>query len=56
MLLVQGPPRTGKSYSTAFALLARMQGAMAAGREFRALLSCKTHAATDVLLGKLLEV
>src|SRR5207247_2499427 len=50
VLLVQGPPGTGKSYSTAFAILARMQGAMAAGQEFRVLLSCKTHAATDVLL------
>lgn len=55
-LLVQGPPGTGKSYSTAFALLARMQGALAAGQTFRALLSCKTHAATDVLLEKIAEV
>ncbi|HUG13721.1 MAG TPA: AAA domain-containing protein [Thermomicrobiales bacterium] len=51
VLLVQGPPGTGKSYSTAFALLARIQGAMAAGISYRALLACKTHAATDVLLG-----
>jgi hypothetical protein len=50
VLLVQGPPGTGKSYATAFALFARVQGAMAAGRPFRAFLSCKTHAATDVLL------
>jgi hypothetical protein len=56
ILLVQGPPGTGKSYSTAFALFARMQGAMAAGREFRALVSCKTHAATDVLLRNVLAV
>jgi hypothetical protein len=49
-LLVQGPPGTGKSYTTAFAVFARLQGAMAANRGFRALLSCKTHAATDVLL------
>ncbi len=49
-LLVQGPPGTGKSYSTAFALLARLQGAMAADRPYRAFPSCKTHAATDVLL------
>ena len=56
ILLVQGPPGTGKSYSTAFALFARMQGAMAAGREFRAFLSCKTHAATDVLLANVLGV
>jgi hypothetical protein len=55
-LLVQGPPGTGKSYSTAFALLARLQGALAAGQEFRALLSCKTHAATHVLLEKLAQV
>ncbi len=50
VLLVQGPPGTGKSYSTAFALLARLQGAMAAGIPFRILVSCKTHAAIDVLL------
>lgn len=55
-LLVQGPPGTGKSYSTAFALLARLQGARAASQDFRALLCCKTHAATDVLLEKLAEV
>jgi hypothetical protein len=55
-LLVQGPPGTGKSYSTAFALFARLQGAMAAGRAFRAFVSCKTHAATDVLLGDILAV
>lgn len=52
-LLVQGPPGTGKSYSTAFALLARLQGALAAGMSFRVLLSCKTHAATEVLLEKI---
>jgi len=53
LLLVQGPPGTGKSYSTAYALLARIQGAMATGRPFRIFLSCKTHAATDVLLHNL---
>ncbi|MCE3250194.1 MAG: superfamily helicase, partial [Geminicoccaceae bacterium] len=56
VLLVQGPPGTGKSYSTAFALFARLQGAMAAGQDFRAFLSCKTHAATDVLLDNVVEV
>jgi hypothetical protein len=55
VLLVQGPPGTGKSYSTAFALLARLQGAMAAGRPFRIGLSCKTHAATDVLIENLAD-
>jgi hypothetical protein len=55
MLLVQGPPGTGKSYSTAFAILARLQGAMAAGLPLRVLLSCKTHAATDVLLTNVRE-
>ncbi len=55
VLLVQGPPGTGKSYSTAFAILARIQGAMAAGREYRVFLSCKTHAATDVLLENVAE-
>ncbi len=56
LLLVQGPPGTGKSYSTAFALFARLQGAIAANREFRILLSCKTHAAIDVLLNNVLDV
>ncbi len=55
-LLVQGPPGTGKSYSTGFAVFARMQGAMTAGLPFRVLLSCKTHAATEVLLGSVREV
>jgi hypothetical protein len=54
LLLVQGPPGTGKSYSTGFALLARLQEAMAAGREGRILVSCKTHAATDVLIASVL--
>jgi len=53
LLLVQGPPGTGKSYTTAFALLARLQGAMAEGRDFRIFVSCKTHAATDVVLTNL---
>ena len=52
-LLVQGPPGTGKSYSSAFALLARLQGAMAADLDERIGLSCKTHAATDVLVANL---
>jgi len=56
MLLVQGPPGTGKSYSTAFALFARMQGALAAGLPFRVFVTCKTHAATDVLLDNVLNV
>jgi hypothetical protein len=56
ILLVQGPPGTGKSYSTAFAVLARLQAAMREGRPYRAFLSCKTHAATDVLLKNVLEV
>ncbi len=56
MLLVQGPPGTGKSYTTAFSVLARMQAAMAEGRPFRVLMSCKTHAATDVLLDNMRHV
>lgn len=56
VLLVQGPPGTGKSYSTAFAIFARMQAAMAAERPFRAFISCKTHAATDVLLENVCHV
>jgi hypothetical protein len=55
-LLVQGPPGTGKSFCTAFAVFARIQGAMEAGRDCRVLLSCKTHAATGVLMMKALEV
>lgn len=55
-LLVQGPPGTGKSYTTAFALLARLQGALEAGQGFRAILCCKTHAATTVLLEQLVRV
>jgi hypothetical protein len=55
-LLVQGPPGTGKSYATAFALFARLQGAMAAGCDLRVFASCKTHAATDVLLHNVLRV
>jgi hypothetical protein len=56
LLLVQGPPGTGKSYGTAFALFARLQGAMQAGRDFRAFVTCKTHAATDVLMRNVVEV
>lgn len=56
LLLVQGPPGTGKSYSTAFAVFARIQGAMAAGRDYRVFLTCKTHAATDVLLENVVQV
>lgn len=56
ILMVQGPPGTGKSYSTAFAIFARIQEAMSKKRPFRVFLSCKTHAATDVLLKNVLEV
>jgi hypothetical protein len=56
VLLVQGPPGTGKSYSTAFAVFARLQAAMQAGHPCRVFVSCKTHAATDVLLKNVLEV
>lgn len=56
ILLVQGPPGTGKSYSTAFAIFARIQGAMAAGIKFHVYVSCKTHAATDVLIENILNV
>ena len=56
VLLVQGPPGTGKSYSAAFAVFARLQAAMRENRPYRVFLSCKTHAATDVLLKNVLEV
>ncbi len=56
VLLVQCPPGTGKSCCTAFAVFARLQGAMKEKRPYRVFLSCKTHAATDVLLKNVLEV
>src|SRR5262249_39662083 len=56
VLLVQGPPGTGKSYSAAFAIFPRLQGAMRAKQPCRVFLSCKTHAATDVLLANVLDV
>ena len=56
VLLVQGPPGTGKSYSTGFAIFARLQGAMQEKQPYRVFLSCKTHAATDVLLKNVLDV
>jgi hypothetical protein len=56
VLLVQGPPGTGKSLSSAFAVFGRLQAAMAEKRPYRVFLSCKTHAATDVLLKNVLEV
>lgn len=56
ILLVQGPPGTGKSYSTAYAVFARLQAAIREGRTCRVFLTCKTHAATDVLLKNVLEV
>ena len=55
-LLVQGPPGTGKSYATAFAILARMQGALAADIDYRVMISCKTHAAIDVVIEQLRSV
>src|SRR5690606_15361866 len=56
ILLVQGPPGTGKSYTTAFALFARLQGAMAAGIDWRVIVCCNTHSATDVLLTNIASV
>ncbi len=56
LVLVQGPPGTGKTTATALAILSRVQGALTAGLPIRVLLSCKTHAATDVLLGKVLDM
>ena len=55
ILLVQGPPGTGKSFATGFAVLARAQSALATQGHFRALLSCHTHAATDVVLEGVLK-
>ena len=56
VLLVQGPPGTGKSYTTGFAVFARLQGALAAGQDLRIFVSCKTHAATDVLLRHIADI
>jgi len=56
VLLVQGPPGTGKTFGTSFAIFARIQGAMQAGKDCRVIVSCKTHAATDVLMKTLLDV
>lgn len=56
VLVVQGPPGTGKSYSTAFAVFARLQAAMKDDRPYRVFLTCKTHAATDVLLQNVVDV
>jgi len=55
-LLVQGPPGTGKSLTASYAILARIQGAMAAGNDCRVVIACKTHAAIDELMRKLVEV
>ncbi|MGH2551414.1 MAG: DEAD/DEAH box helicase, partial [Thermomicrobiales bacterium] len=55
-VLVQGPPGTGKSYTTAFAIWARIQGALTAGIPLRAMVSCKTHAATAVLLRNIADI
>ncbi len=56
VLLVQGPPGTGKSLSSAFAVFARLQAAMQENRPCRVFLTCKTHAATDVLLKNVVDV
>ncbi len=56
ILLVQGPPGTGKSYSTAFAIFSRIQAAMELDRSCRVFISCKTHAAVDVLLENIANV
>jgi predicted RecB family nuclease len=55
MMLVQGPPGTGKSTTTGWAIWARIQGALASGREYRIGVSCHTHAATNVLVGAILK-
>lgn len=56
LTLVQGPPGTGKSTTTALAVLSRLNGALESGQPLRVYLSCKTHAATDVLLNKVADV
>ena len=52
----RGRPARARATRTAFAVFARLQAAMREGRPFRVFLSCKTHAATDVLLKNVLEV
>jgi hypothetical protein len=55
VVLVQGPPGTGKSYTTSFAIFSRLQGAMAAGLDYRVAAGCKTHSATDVIRDGILK-
>jgi hypothetical protein len=55
VVLVQGPPGTGKSFTSGFAILARIQAAMADDRSCRVVISCKTHAAIDVLLEQVVQ-
>ena len=50
VLIVQGPPGTGKTFSTGFAVIMRLLAALSSNQPCRIFLSCKTHAATDVLL------
>lgn len=52
LLLVQGSPGTGKSRKSAVKVLARIQGAMAAGMDCRVFLVANSHSATDVLAAK----
>lgn len=55
LVRVQGPPGTGKTYATAFALWARLQGAMAAHLPWRGLICAHTHNAVDVALHDIFE-
>ena len=48
--------RWSPPYAYAFAVFVRLQGAMQEKRPYRVFLSCKTHAATDVLMKNVLEV
>lgn len=53
LLLIQGPPGTAKTSKVTWALFARMQSAMLSGIPVRFIVVANTHAAADVLVGKI---
>ena len=55
LVLVQGPPGAGKSYTLAWAILARIAAASVQGETCRVAVCCKTHNAIKVVLKSLAE-
>ncbi|MFN7972314.1 MAG: AAA domain-containing protein [Acidobacteriota bacterium] len=55
VLLVHGPPGTGKTWTVAWAILARLWAAASAGRRLRVLVTAMTHTAVDVLLATIVR-